>query len=441
MSFQIPSVMLVGRTNVGKSTLFNRLAPNIKTITYDAPGVTRDIVHDTIMYNDFSFELIDSGGISLLPTKDLIDESVEKQVKKELEKAAVLLFVVDGTAGIMPNDERIASFLRKSGKNVILVINKADVKKTQENITDFYKLGFDKIIEVSAEHGTGATELLDEIIALLPAKVEFQNDYNYSVVLLGKPNVGKSSLMNALLNDERSIVNAKAGTTRDPVIENIRFYSEAIQLVDTAGIRRKRAVTEDLEGLMVKSSFQAVRTANIVLLLLDGSAGAISDQELKLAFYIFQEGKALIILNNKQDIVDDEKKIELETSLEPYNFLLNKIEMLNISCKTGKNIGKIMPLVNKIWEHYNFKINDHELYQLFYNNLTSKPLYHKTVMLKLYGAKQSGTAPMHIVLYGNVTEWFGPSQLSFFENLLRKNYDLKGAPVTFSVKKGRPVKD
>lgn len=129
MSFQIPSVMLVGRTNVGKSTLFNRLAPNIKTITYDAPGVTRDIVHDTVMYNDFSFELIDSGGISLLPTKDLIDESVEKQVKKELEKAAVLLFVVDGTAGIMPNDERIASFLRKSGKNVILVINKADVKK------------------------------------------------------------------------------------------------------------------------------------------------------------------------------------------------------------------------------------------------------------------------------------------------------------------------
>ena len=438
MAVNIPSIMLVGRTNVGKSTLFNRLAKNIKTIIFDAPGVTRDIVADIINYKNISFEMIDSGGISLLPTKDSIDAAVERQVKNQLDKCAALVFVVDGSAGVMPNDERIAAFLHKSGKPVILAINKADVKITQDNIHDFYKLGFENIVEVSAEHGSGIHDLLETVAKFLPRDLpEVKDDYNYAVALLGKPNVGKSSLMNALLKEERSIVNEQAGTTRDPVVGNIKFHSEPIKIVDTAGIRRKRAVTQDLEELMVKSSFQAVRTANIILLLLDGSMGAISDQELKLAFYIFQEGKALIILVNKQDIVDDEKKLWLDTSLEPYEFLLKKVEMLNISCKSGKNIGKIMPLVNKVWEKYNLQINDHELYQLFYKNLEKKPLYHKTILLKLYGAKQSGVAPMHIVLYVNYPEWFEQTQLGFFENLLRKNYDLKGVPITFSVKKGR----
>ena len=168
MAVNIPSIMLVGRTNVGKSTLFNRLAKNIKTIIFDAPGVTRDIVADIINYKNISFEMIDSGGISLLPTKDLIDAAVERQVKNQLDKCAALVFVVDGSAGVMPNDERIAAFLHKSGKPVILAINKADVKITKDNIHDFYKLGFENIVEISAEHGSGIHDLLETVTKYLP---------------------------------------------------------------------------------------------------------------------------------------------------------------------------------------------------------------------------------------------------------------------------------
>lgn len=439
MAFQIPSIMLVGRTNVGKSTLFNRLASDNKTIAFNAPGVTRDIVHDTVTYRDKTFDLVDSGGISLIPSKDIISEAIERRVRQEVEKASVLVFLVDGSVGLVPSEERIAAHLHKTGKPVIVAVNKADVKATKDNIHDFYALGFDKVLEISAEHGTGITDLLEEVTKFLPQTTQLKEEAGYAVALLGKPNVGKSSLMNTLVKEERSIVTEQAGTTRDPVAEQVRFYSENIKLVDTAGIRRKRAVTEDLEGLMVKSSFQAVRTANIVLLLLDGSQGAISDQELKLAFYIFAEGKALIILNNKQDLVDAEKKLWLDTSLEPYEYFLKKVEMLNISCKSGKNIGKILPLVQKVWQRYNFKINDHELYQFLYDSLVRKPLYHKTIMLKLYGAQQKGTAPMHIVLYANYPEWFGDSQLGYLENCLRKKYDLKSVPITFTVKKGKPA--
>lgn len=439
MSAANNTVILVGRTNVGKSTFFNRLSSSIKTIAYDMPGVTRDIVRDEVNFHDHKFTLVDSGGITIIPSNDEIDQNVRKQVINELENSDLVLFIVDGAAGVLPEDKDIARYLHKTGKKVLLVLNKADKKAVQENLYDFYSLGFNDIFQVSAEHGDGITKLLDKVVELLPKKKDDKEESKFSVALLGKPNVGKSSLMNMLLKEERSIVNPLAGTTRDPVSEDINFYSETIKLIDTAGIRRKRAVNEDLEGMMVKSSFHAVRNANVILLLIDGSMGSITDQELKLAFYIFEEGKALIILNNKQDLMDAEKKIWQDTSLEPYKYFLKKVEWLNISCKSGKNIGKILPLVTKVWQKYNFRINDHELFQFLFEAMKRRPLYHKTILLKIYGAEQRGVAPMHLVLYVNYPEWFGPTQLGYFENQLRREYDLKGVPITFSLKKGKPA--
>jgi GTP-binding protein len=257
----------------------------------------------------------------------------------------------------------------------------------------------------------------------------------YKVVLLGKPNVGKSSLLNLILKEERAIVTAQPGTTREPLSEKVRFYKETIQLTDTAGIRRKRGVKEQIETLMVKSSFAAVRDADIVLLLMDASEGLISDQELKLAFYVFEQGKALIILFNKNDLVTSQQQNDLNYSLSVYEYLLKKVETLKISCKSGKNIGRILPLIDEVWKKHSSEFPDIKLITLFKNVLERTPLYHKTKPLMIYSAKQVKAAPISILLHVNEPTWFGESQKTFLENCLRSEYDLKGAPVLFIIKK------
>src|SRR3990167_3850185 len=291
-------VALVGRMNVGKSTLFNRLALRSRAITLDYEGVTRDFIKDTITYGDRSFHLVDTAGVSLAKKQDELAEASRKKSLEMIEEASVIVFIVDGTVGIIPEDFEIAKLLHKTGKPVIVAVNKADVKIVEEKAYEFDRLGFKNIQLISAQHGTGMSGLLDEIFVLLGPDEEDNEDErpDYRVVLIGKPNVGKSSLMNLILEKERAIV------------------------ADIPGIRRKRAVSEDLESLMVKSSFSAVREADIVLLLIDSSEGVLSDQELKLAFYVFEEGKALIILYNKQDLTTEETKESLQYDSDEYKF-------------------------------------------------------------------------------------------------------------------------
>lgn len=241
--------------------------------------------------------------------------------------------------------------------------------------------------------------------------------------------------MNLLLESERSIVAQEPGTTREPITEQLRFYQETIQLTDTAGIRRKRGVTEELETMMVKTSFKAVERADIVLLMIDGSEAQLSDQVLKLAFYVFENNKALIFLFNKEDITTDENRADLEHEFEKYEFFLKKIPKLYISCKTGKNIGKIIPLVTHVWERYNQTFSDQKITEIFKNALAKTPLYHKESLLILRKAKQIKTAPLIFLLIVNEPAWFGQSQLAFFENVLRKHVDLIGVPVKFIPRK------
>lgn len=430
------NVVVVGRANVGKSTLFNRLAENTRSIIMDYVGVTRDFLQDTVSWKDKSFSLIDTGGIQLQKSQDPLTEKVRLKALEKLEEGAVILFVVDGSVGVLPEDREIAKVIHKLGKPTLLLINKADVKQTQEHINEFARLGFKNTVEISAQHGTGMVDLLDDILERLPKDLpKAPEATGLKIALLGKPNVGKSSLMNYLLKEERSIVSDIPGTTREAVTDRITFYQEHIQLTDTAGIRRKRSVDQGIEELMVKSSFQAVRDADVVLLLFDCEEAQLSQQELKLAQFVFETGKALILVKNKHDLLTDDLKEQWKFDEDQYKYFLKKVETITISCKTGHHIGKLMPLIMKIWERYQWHVSMSELTQLFKAALEKTPLMRNQQRLKVFSAKQIATCPPTIRLNVNLPEFFEESQLNFFENLLRKQYDLKSIPVKFVVKK------
>lgn len=426
------TVVIVGRTNVGKSSLFNRLSSSVKSMTLDFEGVTRDFIRDTICWKGICFDLIDTGGVSLKKVSDPIPEQSRQIALSMLEQADQIIFVVDGSVGIVGEDREIARLIHKLNKPVTLVVNKIDVTGAQEHFYEFERLGFTNTIGISCTHGTGVGDLLNQLIETLPIKKEKISEEKpaYKVVLLGKPNVGKSSLLNLILNKKRAIVSTEPGTTREALTEKIAFYQEDIQITDTPGVRKKSAVRETLETMMVKSSLRAVEDADIVLLLVDASEGQLSDQELKLAFYAFtQLHKAVILLFNKQDLVDESKQAYLEHNLKLYTHLLKKIERLDISCKTGKNIGKIMPLVHEVWARHNQQFSDHDLTILFQEALSKKPLYHKTELLKLFRVRQVKTAPITLLMIVNQPRWFQESQLGYFDNILRKQFNLKGVPL------------
>lgn len=438
--YKAPKVVIVGRMNVGKSTLFNRLAVNVKSMIFDYEGVTRDFLQDIVTWQSQTFQIIDTGGISLKKSPDELLEKSRTKVLELIQEADVCLFVCDGTVGVLPEDRDIAKQLRRFGKKVILVVNKMDVHIAQEQLHEFDRLGFKVIIPISAQHARGTEDLLSAILHELPESSTTAADDNQSVkcrvVLLGKPNVGKSSLINLLAQKERSLVSPIPGTTREAISEKITFYQEDILVTDTPGIRKKGAVSETLETMMVKTSFRAVDAAHIVLLMVDASEGQLSDQELKLAFYAFEDcKKAVIILFNKQDLTDEDSKESLQSDVSLYKHLMSKVESLSISCKTEKNIGRILPLITKVWERYSQQLPEEELSLLFKDALRRRPFYKNEQPLMIHTVKQTYTAPLTIILKVNMPEWFGPSQLSYFENVLRKKYDLKGTPIKFLLRK------
>lgn len=431
------TVVIVGRTNVGKSTLFNRMSTDTKSITLDQEGVTRDVIKDRVSWNGRYFELVDTGGITVKKSSDPIMEQVRQKALAMIENATLILFVCDGSVGLTAEDRELARLVRKSGNPVILVINKSDRKDVQEKMEEFDELGFHTVFSLSAQHGKGMADLFEAVTDALPL-ADAQEDETKricKVVLLGKPNVGKSSLMNLLLNEERSIVHNAPGTTREPISERLSFYKAVIQVTDTAGVRRKRTIDDTLETLMVKTSLQAVEDADIVMLLVDSSQGAWSDQEVKLAFYAFEKKKAVIILFNKNDLMEDDTLKTLEHSVEEHAQLADKLPHLYISCKTGKNVGKILPLVQTVWERYSQEFSDDKITMLFKDALIHKPHYHKQNLLRVFKVKQLKTAPPTFVLFVNEPDWFGKSQLAFFEGVMRKEYQLEGVPLAFIPRK------
>ena len=428
---KMAKVVIVGRANVGKSTLFNRLSTEVKSLTFDQSGVTRDFISDTVSWLGKEFELIDTGGVSLKKTEDPFLEPVRKQALAFLEQADLILFVCDGMIGLTQQDKEISRVLHKLNKPTILLANKIDKKDSAENMYDFERAGFKEIISISAEHALGIGDLLEVIINRLPEQSQEQEKDSSlcKIAIAGKPNVGKSSLMNILAQEERSLVSDIAGTTREALKKRITFYQNNIELIDTAGIRRKKGISDPLEKLMAKSSLHAIKNADVVLLVIDSSEGKISDQELKLAFYAFEQGKALMLLFNKVDLITDSIRESLEHQLSEYKYFLKKICRLDISCITQKNVGKVVPLVHELYQRQTQRFDDEELTMLCKEALQKKPLFHNEQRLEVKWVKQVKNNPISLVFKVNVHQWFGPSQLAFFENILRKQYDLRGVPL------------
>lgn len=429
-----PKVLLVGRTNTGKSTLFNRLASRTKSIVLEQEEVTRDYVHEIVEWDKKSFDLIDTGGISLQKTNDPILSAIQEKVLKLFKEASLILFICDVKSGVTDRDKRIAKILHKNKRPTVLVVNKIDNKTAYEaNFSEFYALGFKEITEISATHGIGIADLLEEIVQVVPEVTEtIEKKPEYKVGIIGKPNVGKSSLMNLLIANERSIISDIAGTTREAISELIYNQENLIQITDTAGIRRKGKIDEELEGLMVKSTLSTIRTSDIIIFIVDSTELRLSHQELKLIFYAYEQKKSILLLLNKIDLLTDDDKKMLEFNLEEYDFMLKKIPVLMISCKSKKNVHKIYEELEKSWIRRVQKFNSAEMDELIKESLTSKPLYHKGTQLKLFKIRQIKDArvPTFQIIV-NYPEWFGESQLAFIENILRKNYNLKGCPVAF----------
>ncbi len=435
-----PSVVLVGRTNVGKSTLFNRLSSSVKSLTLDLPGVTRDLVKDHVEWQGKKFELVDTGGISLRKTNDELVEKVRQQVLKIIEDAQIILYVVDGSVGITQEDREIANFLHSLPAKIFVVFNKSDCIQTQDHFYEATGLGFKDIFLVSAAHARGIDELLHAISDHLPSRLlKEETKSKYRIMLLGRPNVGKSSLMNCLLNFERSIVSNQPGTTREPITESIAFYKESLALTDTPGIRRKRAIDTQLETMMIKSAFQSLKSTDIVALIIDATEKGLVDQDLKLAYYAFQEEyKALVLIVNKYDLVTESDQESLNESFEAYKHLVKKVPLLRISCKTGKNIGKLLPTFEEVWQRYSREFSEVELTTLFLAALRDRPLVQTKQFLKIRRVYQVKKAPPTIVLEVYNTTLWRPSHLNFFENLMRKEYDLEGVPLRFIIRGKQP---
>jgi len=292
---------------------------------------------------------------------------------------------------------------------------------------------------MSAIHGRGINTMLDLIVQNILAKeIEYEDEPKHKVVIIGRPNAGKSSLMNEILKQERSIVSDIAGTTREAISQNMFFFKDLIQLTDTAGVRKKARVDDDLEELMVKSSFAAVREADTVVVMIDVSReGKISDQELKLLFYCYEQKKNMLVIFNKIDLLDEYKKILLDKCIDEYKFIFDKIPQLWISCVTKKNVGKVLIELQKIWARCENPFEGKDINDVLKEELGKRHLYKITLELKVYKAAVVPAEIPMVDLYVNFPEWFGPTELGCIENILRNNYDLKGCPVKLIVRKTR----
>lgn len=435
-----PKVLLVGRTNVGKSTLFNRLAQQKISIVFEYEGVTRDYVQELINWEDKSFLLIDTGGLTFERHPDEIGKQVQESVLTLLLQADLILFVVDSKHGLVEKDLRIANVLRKTKKPLFLVMNKADNQHALENnLPDFYKLGLQPMIPVSGIHGTGIADLLHAVAQAVPEpQATTAPTPSYKVVIIGRPNVGKSSLMNLLIQYERSIVANIAGTTREAISAMTYHCNDLIQVTDTAGVRRSRNISDELEHLMVKSSLQAIKEADIVLIMIDASEGKIADQELKLLFHAYEHRKMVIAVFNKIDLLDDYKRATLEQSTQEYQFILKKIPQIWISCLTHKNVGRIFDEVQHVWRRCGQTFDDVQLDSIVKKDLEKIHLYHTKQQLKvdkITSIKNARTPAFALEV--NYPEWFGPTELGCIENIIRNHYDLLGCPISFTVKEGK----
>ena len=426
-------VCIVGRPNVGKSTLFNRIVGHRIAITEDTPGVTRDRIYAEAEWLNNHFTLIDTGGLEP-ENEDTIMSNIRKQANIAIDTADVILFVVDGLEDLTSTDREIANILRKSGKQVILVANKIDTHKRPTQIYEFYELGFGEPVLVSSEQALGIGDLLDEVVKFFPGDKDIEeNEDIVKVTFIGKPNVGKSSLINYILGEERVIVTNIPGTTRDSIDSYFIYGEHEYVLIDTAGLRKKKKIYENVERFSVVRTLASVDRSDICVLVIDATEG-VTEQDTKIAGYAHDNGKAMIIAVNKWDLISKDTKTykTFEQDLRETLGFITYAPIIFISAKTGQRVNKLLDLINVINNNYTLRISTGVLNDIINQAvLMNQPPSDKGKRLKIFYGTQVSVKPPKFVVFINDKELMHFSYERYLENQIRSHFGFDGTPIQF----------
>ena len=432
-----PLVAIVGRPNVGKSTFFNKMAGKRISIVENTPGVTRDRVYADAEWCGHQFTLVDTGGIEM-HSEDTMWAFIRRQAQLAVELADVIIYFVDGKTGIMPDDYDIADYLRMSKKPICLAVNKIDNHLDEvEKIYDFYALGLGDPIPVSAEQSTNLGDLLDEVVANLPKQDAISDeDDSLKIAVVGKPNAGKSSLVNKLLGKERVIVSDIPGTTRDAIDTIFEYEGKKYTIIDTAGIRKKNKVEEDLEYYSVVRSIDAIRRADVVAIVIDAEEG-ITEQDVKICGLVHDSRKPSVVVMNKWDLIEKDTNTintfnqKLEAELKFMNYLLP----VYISAKTGQRTQNVIKMLNVAYDNASRRIATGILNDVLQDAISiNEPPTDKGRKLKIYYTTQATTNPPAFIVFVNDEELMHFSYKRYLENAIRKAFDFSGTPITLRIR-------
>ena len=430
-----PVVALVGSPNVGKSTIFNRLVGKKISIIEDTPGVTRDRIYGTVKFQDYQFHLIDTGGID--KGKEDFNNDIKMQALLAIDEADIILFVVDGASGLTSNDLLVRDMLLKAHKDVIVVINKIDSKSSREHEYDFYELGFDNYMRVSGEQNEGIYDLLEMITSEFPKfpdEIGEGNVVRFSII--GRPNVGKSSLVNALIGDERVIVSDKAGTTRDAIDTEFIYHDQKCVVIDTAGMRKKGKIYESVEKYSLLRSLKAIDRSDVCVIVINASEGII-EHDKHIAGYAIEAGKAVVLVVNKWDLIENKEEAmrKWKHDIEAHFQFMRYAKVVFLSAKTTKRIHTLMPEVIKAYENAKKEIKTSVINDIINDayHLNLPPSY-KNRRLKIYFTSQVGTNPPTFNIQVNSKGLVHFSYERYLENKIREAIDFTGTPIVLQFK-------
>ena len=427
------TVCLVGKPNVGKSSIFNRLIKENKSIIMDTPGVTRDRIYGKVEYNNKKFHLIDTGGISL--GDDDFQKDILAQATLAIDEADLVLFVVDGIEDIDASDRKVAEILHRTSKPVVVVVNKLDNDKRKDNLYNFYELGFSELIAVSASHNIGINELLNTITKDLPEE-DIVDDNTIKFSIIGRPNVGKSSLINAILNEDRAIVSDIAGTTRDAIDTKFKYNHKDITVIDTAGMRKKGKIYESVEKYSLIRSLKAIDRSDVCVLVIDASTGII-EHDKHIASYALDAGKGIVICVNKWDTINNpdsdikhwKEEIKNEFQFIPY------AHVVFLSAKTKKRVSTLMPEVINAYNNNRKEVKTSLLNNIIMEAVSlHEPPSYKGKRLKIYFVSQTGNCPPKFTFSVNNKGLVHFSYERYLENQIRNNIDFDGTPIILQFK-------
>ena len=432
-----PIVAVVGRPNVGKSSLFNCLAGEQISIVKDTPGITRDRIYADVSWLDTQFTLIDTGGIEP-DSKDIILSQMREQAQIAIDTADVIIFMVDVKQGLVDSDSKVADMLRRSHKPVVLCVNKVDqYEKYMADTFEFYNLGIGEPIPVSAANRQGLGELLDSVVAYFPQEEAFEEeDERPRIAIVGKPNVGKSSIINKLIGENRLIVSDIAGTTRDAVDAEVVYNKKEYIFIDTAGLRRKKTIKEELEKFMIIRTVSAVDRADVVILVIDATEG-VTDQDAKIAGIAHDRGKGVIIAVNKWDLIEKDNKTVNEFTAKIRDMLayMPYAEIIYISAATGQRLTKLYDMIDMVIESQNLRVGTGVLNEIMSEAVTmQQPPADKGKRLRLYYITQIGVKPPTFVIFVNDRELMHFSYTRYIENRIRDAFEFKGTPLKFIIR-------